>query len=263
MPCRLGPRFLVAYRFDLLTLFPGLVEGYCQYGVLSRALRERVIELHSWNPRDFTDDRHATVDDTSYGGGPGMVMKPEPLAGAIEAARAAGAGDRPVIYLSPQGRRVDHDLIECAAAGTGLILLAGRYEGVDQRLIDQQVAAEWSIGDFVVNGGELPALMVVEAITRLLPGALGDEKSAQQDSFATGLLDYPHYTRPSSFRGQQVPAVLLGGDHAAIADWRMKQSLGRTWSRRPDLLARQNLSAEQLTLLEEFKRENPDLGGQS
>ena len=250
----------MAFRIDLLTLFPDLVDGYCQYGVLSRALREEIVALQCWNPRDFTNDRHATVDDASYGGGPGMVMKAEPLDRALQAARENGPDDRPVIYLSPQGRRVNHDLIECAAAGKGLILLAGRYEGVDERFIDQHVDDEWSIGDFVVNGGELPALMVVEAITRLLPGALGDGESAQQDSFSTGMLDYPHYTRPKEYGGVAVPPVLLSGDHRAIARWRMKQALGRTWSRRPDLLAGLELSAEQCKLLDEFKAENPKPG---
>jgi len=250
----------MAFCFDLLTLFPGLVEDYCQYGVLSRALREKIIALRCWNPRDFTSDRHATVDDASYGGGPGMVMKAEPLAMALQAARENGPEDRRVIYLSPQGRRVNHDLLECAAAGQGLILLAGRYEGIDERLIDQQVDEEWSIGDFVVNGGELPALMVVEAITRLLPGALGDGESAQQDSFSTGLLDYPHYTRPKIYGGEEVPPVLLSGDHRAIAKWRMKQALGRTWSRRPELLENIELSADQRKLLDEYKAENPETG---
>ncbi len=249
----------MTYRFDLVTLFPQLVENYCQHGVLSRALREQIVALQCWNPRDFTDDRHGRVDDASYGGGPGMVMKAQPLADALQAAINDG-GKRPVIYLSPQGRRVDHDLIECAAAGNGLIMLAGRYEGIDERLVEQQVDQEWSIGDFVVNGGELPALMVIEAVTRLLPGALGDNESAAQDSFADGLLDYPHYTRPDVFGGQAVPEVLLSGDHQAIATWRMKQSLGRTWRRRPELLSGINLSAAQQKLLDEDILETPESG---
>ena len=253
----------MTYRFDLMTLFPGLVDDYCQYGVLSRAVREQIVALQCWNPRDFATDRHATVDDASYGGGPGMVMKAEPLAAALQAARQSSSGNRPVIYLSPQGRRVDHDLIESAAARDGLILVAGRYEGIDERLIDQEIDEEWSIGDFVVNGGELPALMVVEAITRLLPGALGDHESAQQDSFSAGLLDYPHYTRPSEFNGEPVPAVLLSGDHQAIAAWRMKQALGRTWSRRPELLDKITLTADQLKLLDEYIAENPVSGGRN
>ncbi|RLA03350.1 MAG: tRNA (guanosine(37)-N1)-methyltransferase TrmD [Gammaproteobacteria bacterium] len=250
----------MAYRIDLLTLFPDLVNNYCQFGVLSRALREQIIMLQCWNPRDFTSDRHATVDDASYGGGPGMVMKAEPLDMALRAAQDGCSDARPVIYLSPQGRRVDHDLIESAAAGKGLILLAGRYEGIDERLIEKRVDEEWSIGDFVVNGGELPALMVVEAVTRLLPGALGDDESALQDSFSAGLLDYPHYTRPAIYDGEAVPKVLLSGDHQAIAAWRMKQSLGRTWSRRPDLLGNIELSPDQLKLLDEFIAEAHQLG---
>jgi len=203
----------MSFRFDLVTLFPGLVADYSQYGVLSRALRDEIITLQGWNPRDYSDDRNLRVDDSSYGGGPGMVMKAEPIARTLQAVRADATVARPTIYLSPQGRRVDHDLIKSAAAGDGLILLAGRYEGIDERLIEAQVDEEWSIGDFVVNGGELPALMIVEAVTRLLPGALGDAGSAEQDSFTDGLLDYPHYTRPAVYGEREVPAVLMSGDH--------------------------------------------------
>jgi len=246
----------MSFRFDLVTLFPGLVADYSQYGVLSRALREEIIALKSWNPRDFSEDRNLRVDDSSYGGGPGMVIKAEPIARTLQAVRDDATGDRPVIYLSPQGRRVDHDLIKSAAAGEGLILLAGRYEGIDERLIDEQVDAEWSIGDFVVNGGELPALMIVEAVTRLLPGALGDAESAAQDSFADGLLDYPHYTRPAVYGDRHVPAVLMSGDHKKIERWRLKQALGRTWSRRPELLAERSLSIVEQALLDEFIEEH-------
>lgn len=250
----------MSFRFDLVTLFPGLVADYSQYGVLSRALRDEIITLQSWNPRDFSDDRNLRVDDSSYGGGPGMVMKAEPIARTLQAVRDDSAGVRPVIYLSPQGRRVDHDLIKSAAAGEGLILLAGRYEGIDERLIEEQVDEEWSIGDFVVNGGELPALMIVEAVTRLLPGALGDAESAQQDSFSDGLLDYPHYTRPASYGQRAVPAVLMSGDHQKIARWRMQQALGRTWTRRPDLLAKRTLSVAEQQLLDEYIEEQRQKG---
>ena len=250
----------MSFRFDLVTLFPGLVADYSQYGVLSRALRDGIITLQGWNPRNFSDDRNQRVDDSSYGGGPGMVMKAEPIARTLQAIRDDSAGVRPVIYLSPQGRRVDHDLVKSAAAGEGLILLAGRYEGIDERLIDEQVDEEWSIGDFVVNGGELPALMIVEAVTRLLPGALGDVESAQQDSFSDGLLDYPHYTRPAMYGEREVPAVLMSGDHQKIKRWRMKQALGRTWSRRPDLLAKRTLSIAEQQLLDEYIEEQRQKG---
>lgn len=242
-------------RFDVITLFPDLVDQALRFGVTGRAREQGLIRLVLWNPRDFARDRHRTVDDRPYGGGPGMVMKVQPLRDAIRAARAEAAGGAPVIYLSPQGRRLDQAAVMQFARMAGLILVAGRYEGIDQRLLESEIDAEWSIGDYVLSGGELAALVVIDAVTRLLPGVLGDAESAQQDSYADGLLDYPHYTRPEEIDGRRVPEVLLSGDHQAIARWRRKQALGRTWLKRPDLLAKRKLTVEEQALLEEFKRE--------
>jgi tRNA (guanine37-N1)-methyltransferase len=244
-------------RIDVVTLFPDLFEIVTRFGVTGKAVQRGVVELGLWNPRDFTSDRHRSVDDRPYGGGPGMVMMVQPLRDAIRAARAVAPGSR-TIYLSPQGRRLDQAAMQDLAERTGLILVAGRYEGIDQRFIDREIDEEWSIGDYVLSGGELAAMVVIDAVTRLLPGALGHEQSAQQDSFAAGLLDHPHYTRPEQIDNMRVPEVLLGGDHAAIARWRLKQALGRTWLQRPDLLERMNLSAEQRQLLEEFKGEREE-----
>jgi tRNA (guanine37-N1)-methyltransferase len=241
-------------RIDVVTLFPDLFEIAVRNGVTGKAVQRAVVELGLWNPRDYTTDKHRTVDDRPYGGGPGMVMRVPPLREAIRAARAANPQGR-VIYLSPQGRRVDQRAIVEFAARPGMILVAGRYEGVDQRLIDSEIDEEWSIGDYVLSGGELAALVIIDAVARLLPGVLGHDQSAAQDSFAAGLLDHPHYTRPEAIDGMTVPEVLLGGDHAAVARWRMKQALGRTWLRRPDLLATLTLSPAQQALLDEFKRE--------
>jgi len=230
-------------------------------GVLGRAIKQGIIGLRCWNPRDFTRDRHRTVDDRPYGGGPGMLMKVQPLADAIDAARQQATGSVKVIYLSPQGQRLDQHKVrqlalpdaECKDAS--FILIAGRYEGIDERLIEQYVDEEISIGDYVLSGGELAALVLIDAIARMLPGVLGDEDSAQQDSFMQGLLDCPHYTRPEQVNGRRVPDVLLGGDHKAIARWRLKQSLGRTWLRRPELLEHVQLNEEQQSLLDEFQKE--------
>lgn len=241
-------------RIDVITLFPEMLSAVSAYGVSGRAVKSGLIDLHSWNPRDFTGDRHRTVDDRPYGGGPGMVMLADPLSRAIHAAREAQKSDVPVVYVSPQGRQIDHELIISASKRSGLILLAGRYEGIDERVL-KEVDEEWSVGDFVVSGGELPAMMIIDAITRQLPGALGDADSALQDSFVEGLLDCPHFTRPEEYQDTMVPDVLLSGNHEAIRRWRLKQSLGRTWLRRPDLLTKLALSNEQETLLEEFKRE--------
>jgi tRNA (guanine37-N1)-methyltransferase len=242
-------------RIDVVTLFPEMVEAVTRYGITGRAIEKGRVELATWNPRDFTRDRHRTVDDRPYGGGPGMVMKVEPLRDAIRAARAAAGEDASVVYLSPQGRRLDQQGARELAKRSALILVAGRYEGIDERVVMTEVDEEWSIGDYVLSGGEPAALVMVDAVVRLLPGALGDEGSAQQDSFEEGLLDYPHYTRPEVVDGLQVPAVLLGGDHQAIHRWRQKQALGRTWLRRPDLLEEIELNQEQRGLLEEFIRE--------
>ena len=241
-------------RFDVITLFPELFEIVTAHGVTGRAVKRGLVELALWNPRDYTHDRHRTVDDRPYGGGPGMVMMVPPLRDTLRAAKAAAPASK-VVYLSPQGRRLDQAAVMESAARPGVILLAGRYEGVDQRLIDSEVDEEWSIGDYVLSGGELAAMVVMDAVTRLLPGALGHELSAEQDSFMAGLLDHPHYTRPEEIDGQRVPAVLVQGDHEAIRRWRLKQALGRTWLERPDLLQDLALTREQQVLLDEFKRE--------
>lgn len=242
-------------RIDVISIFPPMFEAVRSYGIPGRAMRTGLLSLHVWNPRDYTEDKHRSVDDRPYGGGPGMVMQPEPLARAIAAARADHAAAAQVLYLSPQGRRLDQAGVAELAARERLILLAGRYEGVDERLLNAEVDEEWSIGDYVLSGGELPAMVLIDAISRRLPGALGDEDSAEQDSFEGGLLDWPNYTRPELYAGEPVPEVLLSGDHERIRRWRLKQSLGRTWLRRPDLLARLALSEEQQRLLAEFQEE--------
>lgn len=236
-------------RFDVVTLFPAMVESVTEYGVLRRAAERDLMTLRTWNPRDYTQDVHRTVDDRPYGGGPGMVMMIEPLRQAIKDARAANPGAR-VVYMSPQGRVLNQDTVREFAERDGLILVAGRYEGIDERLIEMEVDEEWSIGDYVLSGGELAAMVVVDSVTRLLPGVLGDEDSAQQDSFMGGLLDCPHYTRPEDYEGRKVPPVLLGGHHGEIAKWRRQQSLIRTFQKRPDLLQQVELNEEDRRLLE-------------
>ena len=243
-------------RIDVVTLFPEMVEQVTRWGVTGRAAQQGLLRLAVWNPRDYTADRHRTVDDRPYGGGPGMVMKAEPLRLAIDAARGATGQEAHVVYLSPQGRRLDQAGVAGFATRSRLILVCGRYEGVDERVLATGIDEEISIGDYVLSGGELPAMVLVDAVARLLPGALGHEDSADQDSFAAGLLDYPHYTRPEEVAGMAVPQVLLGGDHQAIARWRRKQALGRTWLRRPDLLDMARLDAEARRLLEEFIEEH-------
>ncbi len=245
-------------RIDVVTLFPEMIRGQTEYGVTGRALRSGIFELGLWNPRDYTQDRHKSADDRPYGGGPGMVMLAEPLRQAIVAAKAESAGQARVIYLSPQGRRLDQTLAQQMAQQPALIFVAGRYEGVDERLIEMEVDEELSIGDYVLSGGELAALVAIDAVTRLLPGTLGHEASAEQDSFVGGLLDCPHYTRPELFKGRTVPAVLLSGDHKLIERWRLKQALGRTWLRRPDLLQQMVLDEERRGLLEEFIHEQAE-----
>ncbi len=250
-----------ARRFDVVTLFPEMFSALTGSGISRRAQDRGLYELTCWNPRDFTADVHRTVDDRPYGGGPGMVMLGAPLAAAIEAARAAqmAGGKRAgrVIYLSPQGRRLDHAKVMELATLPALTLLCGRYEGVDQRLIDRCVDEEISLGDFVLSGGELPAMVVLDAIIRQLPGALNDADSAVEDSFVDGLLDCPHYTRPEvDEHGVSVPTVLLSGDHAKIRRWRLKKALGQTWSNRPDLIEARTLTREEVKLLDEFKQEH-------
>jgi tRNA (guanine37-N1)-methyltransferase len=242
-------------RVDVITLFPEMFSALTDHGITRRAVENGILELHSWNPRDYTEDRHRTVDDRPYGGGPGMVMMAEPLSRAIAQARTAQA-DAKVIYLSPQGKQLNHRAVEELSQRSGLILLAGRYEGIDERLIQNEVDEEWSIGDYVISGGELAAMVLIDAVTRQLPGALGDQDSAAEDSFVKGLLDTPHFTRPEVWHDLAVPEVLLSGDHAAIRRWRLKQALGRTWQRRPELLESRELTEEETELLQEFKREN-------
>jgi len=245
-------------RIDVVTLFPEMIRAQSGYGIQGRAVNLGLLEMVTWNPRDYSRDRHRAVDDRPYGGGPGMVMQVQPLRDAIRAARTAAAA-APVVYLSPQGQRLTQARVRELACLERLILVAGRYEGIDERLLETEVDAELSIGDYVLSGGELPVLVLVDAITRMLPGALGDADSAQQDSFMDGLLDYPHYTRPEAVDGQRVPATLLGGNHAEIHRWRQKQALGRTWQRRPDLLEAMMLDDDQQALLDEFIKET---GGQ-
>lgn len=239
-------------HLGVISLFPEMFKAVTDFGVTGRAVKNGRLQLTVWNPRDFTDDKHRTVDDRPYGGGPGMVMKVAPLLAAIDDAKTLLGEDSKVIYLSPQGKPLTQVALGELVQQKSLILLAGRYEGIDERLIKQQVDEEWSIGDYVLSGGELPAMVMIDGMARLLPGVLGDAESAEQDSFMDGLLDHPHYTRPEQLEGDTVPPVLLGGDHEAIRKWRLKQSLGRTWLRRPDLLTAKTLDKEQAALLKEF-----------
>ena len=246
-------------RYDVITLFPAMLEAISRHGITRRALEEGLFELQAWDPRDFTRDAYRRVDDRPYGGGPGMVMLAEPLGEAIAAAaarqRAAGVARPQVVLMSPQGERLDERLLGELAAEEGLVVVAGRYEGVDERLIERSVHREVSIGDFVTSGGELPAMVLLDCLVRRLPGSLNDARSAAEDSFSAGLLDWPHYTRPEEWSGARVPEVLLSGNHAAIARWRRKQALGRTWLRRPDLVDEPSLTREDRQLLEEYRKE--------
>lgn len=243
----------------IVSLFPEMFDAIAHHGVTGRAVKQGLLELEFWNPRDYATDKHRTVDDRPYGGGPGMLMKVETLRGAIADARirAEAATGRPakVIYLSPQGRPLDQRGVQELASATPLVVVAGRYEGIDERVVESDVDEEWSIGDYVLSGGELPAMVLIDAAARLVPGVLGHQDSAVEDSFNDGLLDCPHYTRPEEVAGRSVPEVLLSGNHAAIKRWRLKQSLGRTWLRRPDLLHGKTLSREQQALLDEFIEE--------
>ena len=247
-------------RFDVVTLFPEMFDAITRYGVTRKAVELGKFELQTWNPRDFTTDNYRTIDDRPYGGGPGMVMLVEPLEKAIGAAKAAqaqsGVKKSWVIHLSPQGRPLTHEVVmELLARDEGLILLASRYEGVDERLLRSQVDEELSIGDYVLSGGELAAMVVMDSVVRQIPGVLGDEASAQQDSFVQDLLDCPHYTRPEVYNGEAVPEVLMSGHHAEIEKWRLKQALGRTAERRPDLLATRQLTKQEARLLAEYQQE--------
>lgn len=250
-------------HFDVVTIFPEMFEAVTRHGITRRALEEGGFDFRAWNPRDFVGNPHRTVDDRPYGGGPGMVMLPGPLEDSIDAAvarqKAAGVERPQVVLLSPQGERFTDAMARQFAQSPGLVLVAGRYEGVDERLIRRKVDREISIGDYVTSGGELPAMVLMDAIVRLLPGSLNDAGSAAQDSFCDGLLDWPHYTRPEEWRGVRVPEVLLSGNHAGIARWRRKQALARTWARRPDLLAETALSKEDRELLAECRREQQEM----
>ena len=244
----------VVIAFHAVTLFPEMFAAVTASGITGRARERGLWRLATWNPRDFTTDNYRTVDDRPYGGGPGMVMLAEPLEKALDAAKDAGGGR--VIYLSPQGRQLDHARVLALAGLPAVTLLCGRYEGVDERLVRRRVDEELSLGDFVLSGGELAAMALIDAVVRQLPGALGDEHSAAEESFAAGLLDCPQYTRPEVYAGERVPEVLLSGHHERIRRWRLQQALGRTWRRRPELLAAKRLTDEEKALLEEFQREN-------
>jgi len=248
-------------HFEVVTLFPEAVETLGRFGVVGRAVEKGLVRLGTVDPRDFAEDVHRTVDDRPYGGGPGMVMKVEPLGAAVRAARERLPEGSRTVVLSAQGRVFDQSVAREYAALPGLLLVAGRYEGIDERVIRLEADEELSVGDYVLSGGEIPAMMVADAVARLVPGVLGDEASAEEDSFESGLLDCPHYTRPETAAGLTVPTVLLSGDHAAIRRWRLKQALGRTWSRRPELLAKKALSAEERALLDEYIAERATAGG--
>lgn len=246
-------------RFSVVTLFPEMFTAITDHGISGRAVKTGLVSLNYFNPRDYTSDRHRTVDDKPFGGGPGMLMKTEPLSKAIVAARdssvASGDDAGHTVYLSPQGRRLDQTAIGEIAMRPGLVLVCGRYQGVDARVLETEVDAEWSLGDFILSGGELAAMALIDALIRLQPGALGDEDSARQDSFSEGLLHCPQYTRPRSYVGHEVPPILLSGDHNAIARWQRQQSLGITWLKRPDLLAAVALSKEDQELLTQFQQD--------
>jgi len=251
----------MAFECDVITLFPEMFNAITQYGVTGKANRNDFFRLNTWNPRDFTHDKHRTVDDSPYGGGPGMVMMAQPLDDAITQAKARqnalGIEKTQTLYLTPQGKRLDHEMVKELSTLPGLILLCGRYEGIDERLIMSEVDMEISIGDYVVSGGELAAMILIDCIVRQIPGTLGHPESANQDSFADGLLDYPHYTRPELYKGSSVPEVLMSGNHAHIRRWRLQQALGRTWLKRPDLFELKfahGMTIEEEKLLEEFKQ---------
>ena len=249
-------------NIHIISLFPQMFETICEQGVVGRAVKQGKVNVGVTNPRDFTQDKHRTVDDRPYGGGPGMLMMTAPLTEAIRYAESAMAisHSEPVfkVYLSPQGQKLDHQLVKTLAQKQNLLLVAGRYEGIDERVIKSEVDLEISLGDFVLSGGEIAAMAVMDSVVRTLPGVLGHQDSAEQDSFADGLLDHPHYTRPEAYEGQQVPPILLTGDHEKIRRWRLKQSLGRTWLRRKDLLEQIELNDEQQQLLQEFIEEYSD-----
>ena len=242
----------------VISLFPEMFRAITEHGVTGRAVKSGLLQIECWNPRDFTHDKHRTVDDRPYGGGPGMLMMVQPLRDAIHAAKQAAGDGAKVIYLSPQGRKLTQAGVTELATNQKLILVAGRYEGIDERVIQTEVDEEWSVGDYVLSGGELPAMTLIDAVSRLVPGVLGDQASAEQDSFTDGLLDHPHYTRPEVLDGLTVPEALTSGNHEVIRRWRLKQSLGRTWQRRPELINNLALTDEQESLLAEYVREVRD-----
>lgn len=242
----------------VISLFPEMFRAITEHGVTGRAVKSGLLQIECWNPREFTHDKHRTVDDRPYGGGPGMLMMVQPLRDAIHAAKQAAGDGAKVIYLSPQGRKLTQAGVTELATNQKLILVAGRYEGIDERVIQTEVDEEWSIGDYVLSGGELPAMTLIDAVSRLVPGVLGEQASAEQDSFMDGLLDHPHYTRPEVLDGLVVPEVLTSGNHDVIRRWRLKQSLGRTWQRRPELINNLALTDEQESLLAEYVREVRD-----
>jgi tRNA (guanine37-N1)-methyltransferase len=242
-------------RIAVVSLFPQMIREALDHGVVGRAQERGVFAVDCFDPRDYTNDAHRTVDDRPYGGGPGMVLMVEPMRSAVRAAAALLPPGSRRVYLGADGRRFEQSMARDACRWPGLLLLAGRYEGLDERLIEHEIDEEWSIGDYVLSGGELPALVVIDAIVRLMPGTLGSSESALQESFSDGLVDWPHYTRPQVLDGHEVPAVLASGDHAAVHRWRLQQALGRTWLRRPELLERRGMSEEERELLEEFKFE--------
>lgn len=250
-------------RIAVVTLFPQMIRDALAFGVVGRAIERKTLIVECFDPREQASDVHRTVDDRPYGGGPGMVLKVEPMAGALRAAVATFPAGVRRVYLGADGRRFDQALAREASAWPGLILVAGRYEGVDERLLESEIDERWSIGDYVLSGGELPALVVIDAIGRLIPGTLGAAESAEQESFSDGLLDWPHYTRPAVVEGRPVPDVLASGDHAAIGRWRLREALGRTWLLRPDLLERRGMSAEERALLEEFMIERAQRAGRN
>ena len=239
----------------VISLFPEMFDAITEQGVIGRAIKRDLLKFQTWNPRDFAHDKHKTVDDRPYGGGPGMLMMVQPLRDAIHAAKQAAGGEAKVIYLSPQGRKLDQAGVLDLATNEKMIFICGRYEGIDERIIQSEVDEEWSIGDFVLTGGELAAMTMIDAVSRMIPGVLGTQASAEQDSFSEGLLDCPHYTRPENYQGQQVPEVLLSGNHGAIEQWRLKQALGKTQQQRPDLLAEKTLTKKEKELLNEFLNE--------
>jgi tRNA (guanine37-N1)-methyltransferase len=246
-------------RFDVITIFPEMLEALTRHGITRRALEEKIFEIATWDPRDFVEDNYRRVDDRPYGGGPGMVMLAEPLQASIDGAkarqRAAGVSEPLVVLLSPQGERLTQAVVTELGGAEGLVLIAGRYEGVDERLVARSVDREISIGDYVTSGGELPAMVLIDCLVRQMPGSLNDAESALEESFAAGMLDWPHYTRPEVWREARVPDVLLTGNHAAIRRWRRKQALGRTWERRPELIEERALSTEDRQMLDEYRRE--------